>query len=57
MELSDLTHDERLALVALVETVVASDAAVSEDEQAHIAQLAGLVPWAVSGASTIRRFG
>jgi uncharacterized tellurite resistance protein B-like protein len=42
MELSDLTHDERLALVALVETVVASDAAVSEDEQAHIAQLAAV---------------
>jgi uncharacterized tellurite resistance protein B-like protein len=40
MELSDLTHDERLALVALVKTVVASDAAVSEDEQAHIATLA-----------------
>ena len=40
MELSDLTHDERLALVALVETVVASDATVSEDEQTHIATLA-----------------
>src|SRR5262245_43088960 len=40
MELTDLTHDERLALVALVETVVASDVTVSEDEQAHIARIA-----------------
>jgi hypothetical protein len=42
MELSDLTHDERLALVTLVETVVGSDVAVSEDEQAHIDQLAAV---------------
>src|SRR5436190_1476065 len=42
MELSDLTHDERLALVALVEAVIASDATVSEDEQTHIATLAAV---------------
>ena len=40
MELSDLTHDERLALVALVETVVGSDAAVSDDEETQIAHIA-----------------
>lgn len=40
MELSDLEHDERLALVALVETVVAADAMVSDDEQMHIDRLA-----------------
>jgi uncharacterized tellurite resistance protein B-like protein len=39
MELTELTHDERLALVALVEAVVASDVTVSEDEQAHIASI------------------
>lgn len=42
MELSDLTHDERLALIALVETVIASDARVSDDEAGHIARLATL---------------
>jgi hypothetical protein len=42
MELSDLTHDERLALVTLVETVIASDAEVSEDEASHIARLAAV---------------
>lgn len=42
MELSDLTHDERLALVALMENVVGSDAAVSEDEEARIADIAGV---------------
>ena len=41
MELNELTHDERLALVALVEVVVASDANVSEDEQDQIAHIAG----------------
>ena len=40
MELTDLTHDERLALVALAEVVVSSDANVSEDEQAQIARIA-----------------
>lgn len=40
MELNDLTHDERLALVALVEVVVSSDANVSEDEQNQIAHIA-----------------
>ena len=40
MELTDLTHDERLALVALVENVVASDAEVSEDEAAQIDRIA-----------------
>lgn len=40
MDLKELTHDEKLALVALVEVVVASDTEVSEDEQRHIALLA-----------------
>lgn len=40
MELTDLRDNERLALVALVEVVVASDAAVSEDEQDQIAHIA-----------------
>lgn len=42
MELSDLTHDERLALVALVEAVIASDAKVSDDEAGHIERLAAV---------------
>lgn len=40
MELTDLSHDERLALVALIEAVVGSDARVSDDEASHIARLA-----------------
>src|SRR5262249_19778833 len=36
MELRDLNHEERLALVALLEQVVESQAAVSEDEAAEI---------------------
>lgn len=40
MELRDLTHDERLALVALIENVVASDAQVSADEEQEIAEIA-----------------
>ena len=32
MELSDLTSEERIALVALLEVVVTSDAAASDDE-------------------------
>jgi hypothetical protein len=39
MELHELTHDERLALVRLVELAVGSDAEVSEGEQDQIAQL------------------
>jgi hypothetical protein len=40
MELKELTHDEQLALVALVEVVVASDAEVSEDEESFVVRLA-----------------
>jgi hypothetical protein len=40
MELQDLTHDERLALVALLEVVVASDTEVSEDEVSQIDRIA-----------------
>ncbi len=40
MELSELTHDERVALVALIENVIASDAQVSDDEEAEIAEIA-----------------
>jgi hypothetical protein len=36
MELRDLNHEERLAVVALLEQVVESEAAVSEDEAAEI---------------------
>ncbi len=39
MELSELNHDEQLALVALVEVVVASDAAVSDEEESFIVGL------------------
>ncbi|MEO6028784.1 MAG: hypothetical protein ABIR79_18115 [Candidatus Binatia bacterium] len=41
MELSELSHDEQLALVALVEVVVASDASVSEEEESFVVRLAG----------------
>lgn len=41
MELSELSHDEQLALVALVEVVVASDAAVSDEEESFVVRLAG----------------
>ncbi len=40
MELSDLDHDERLALVALLELIVGSDAEVSDEEQAEIERVA-----------------
>jgi hypothetical protein len=40
MELPDLDHDERLALVALIELVVGSDADVSDEEQAEIDRVA-----------------
>ena len=40
MELSDLDHDERLALVAVMERVIGSDAEVSEEEQAEIDRVA-----------------
>jgi len=40
MELSDLTHDERLALVALVEVIVSSDVSVSDEEQEQIVHIA-----------------
>jgi hypothetical protein len=40
MELQDLSHDERVALVALIEAVAASDAEVSDDEQDRIAEVA-----------------
>jgi hypothetical protein len=40
MELQDLTHDERIALVALIQAVAGSDAEVSDDEEAQIASIA-----------------
>jgi len=40
MELSDLDHDERLALVALIELIVGADAEVSDDEEAEIERVA-----------------
>jgi tellurite resistance protein TerB len=40
MELTDLTHDEQLALVTLIETVVASDREVSDDEAEQIERVA-----------------
>ncbi len=43
MELTDLTHDEQLALVALIELVVAADRAVSDEERAEVARVAGIV--------------
>lgn len=41
MELKELTRDEQLALVALVEVVVTSDAEVSDDEESFVVRLAG----------------
>ena len=41
MELKELTHDEQLALVALVEVVLESDADVSDDEESFVVRLAG----------------
>ena len=40
MEVRDLNHDEQLALVALVEVVVSSDASVSEEEASFVEELA-----------------
>ena len=40
MELSDLDHDERLALVAVIELIVGSDAEVSDEEEAEIERVA-----------------
>lgn len=40
MELSDLEHDERLALVALIELVVGSDSEVCAEEQTEIDRVA-----------------
>ncbi|MCC6764343.1 MAG: hypothetical protein IT293_06740 [Deltaproteobacteria bacterium] len=40
MDLAELSHDECVALVALIETVVASDGAVSDDEATHVARIA-----------------
>src|SRR5262249_15359655 len=41
MELRDLAHEERLALVALLEMVVESDRTVSDGEVADIDQVVG----------------
>jgi len=41
MELRDLSHEERLALVALLEVVLESDRAVSEGEVADIDRVVG----------------
>jgi hypothetical protein len=41
MELPDLNHEERLALVALLEQVVESEGAVSEAEVAKIERVVG----------------
>lgn len=41
MELPDLNHEERLALVALLEQVVESDGTVSEAEVAKIERVVG----------------
>jgi hypothetical protein len=40
VEIPDLNHEERLALVALIEFLVESDAAVSEQEIDHIQDVA-----------------
>jgi hypothetical protein len=41
MELRDLSHEERLALVALLEVVLESDRSVSDEEAADIDQVVG----------------
>ena len=43
MELSDLTHEERVALAALIELMITSDAAVSDDELAEIERVVSAV--------------
>jgi hypothetical protein len=43
MEVTDLTHDERFALVALLELVVESDRTVSEDEVAELGRVASVL--------------
>ena len=42
MELSDLDHDERLALVALVGSAIGGDGEVSEDERLQIDRIAAV---------------
>jgi hypothetical protein len=41
MELTDLTREERVALAALLELVIASDAAVSDDEANQVSHVVG----------------
>lgn len=60
MELSELTREERIALVALVEFVVESDATVSEEEvdqvQAVVDQI-GQAAYRAAVAEVDERFG
>jgi uncharacterized protein YhaN len=43
VEIEDLNHEERIALVALIELLVESDAAVSEQEIDHIQDVAAAI--------------
>ncbi len=52
MNLADLTHDERIALAALLQLVVESDAEASEDEVATLQQVAGAIGEAAWTAAT-----
>lgn len=59
VEIRDLTHDERIALVALLELVVESDANVSEgelDEIAAVADELGAEEYRALAAEVDRRF-
>jgi hypothetical protein len=59
MELSDLTREERVALAALLELVVDSNAAVSEDELEevqHVVQAVGDVAYAEAADEAAARF-
>ena len=59
MELSDLTREERVALAALLELVVESNAAVSDDELRavqHIVEAVGDVAYAEAADEAGARF-
>jgi uncharacterized tellurite resistance protein B-like protein len=60
MELGDLTHDERVALVALLELVVESDGAASDDELdvlQNVIDALGETAYAEAAAEADERFG
>ncbi|MEO8603926.1 MAG: hypothetical protein ABI629_15230 [bacterium] len=60
MELTDLTDEERVALAALLEVVVESNAAVSRDELEEVQRVVGAVgdaAYAAAADAAAARFG